>query len=108
MSTSKRLRGLRALVSEIIENGSVAIEEVHKATAGRAFAVFEAIPPLTKPAALVHEVHDAWVGGVYAAIRGVNGVVGYALEAALDAAEEDGSSATHASAKAPLDPPPHP
>ena len=92
MSTEskQRLRGLRALVGDVVEHGSAAVEEVHKATAARAFTVLEAIPAIAKPAEVVHAVHDAWVSGVYRVIRGVNGVVGQALDAAIDAAEEDG------------------
>ena len=93
MSTEskQRLRGLRALVGDVVEHGSTAVEEVHKATAARAFVVLEAIPAIAKPAEVVHAVHDAWVSGVYRVIRGVNGVVGQALDAAIDAAEAKGA-----------------
>ena len=85
MRGKSRLRGLRALVGDVIESGSAAVEEVHKATAARGFTVLEAIPAIANPAGLVHAVHDVCVSGVYAAIRGVNGVVGRALDAAIDA-----------------------
>ena len=69
MSTRARLRGLRVLVGEAVEHGSRAVEGVHKATAARTFVILEAIPPIAKPAKIVHVVHDAWLTGVYGAIR---------------------------------------
>lgn len=87
MSTLKRLRGLRALVGEAIEHGSKAVEEVHKATAARTFFVLEAIPPIAKPAKVVHIVHDASLTGIYGMIRVVNRVVGKSLDVAIDVAE---------------------
>ena len=87
MSTMKRLRGLRSLVGEAVEHGSKAVEEVHKATAARTFFVLEAIPPIAKPAKVVHIVHDASLTGIYAMIRVVNRVVGKSLDVAIDVAE---------------------
>jgi hypothetical protein len=84
MSTIERLRGLRALVGDVVEHGSKAVEEVHKATAARTFFVLEAVPPIAKPAKVVHVVHDAWLTGVYGAIRVVNGLVGKTLDVAMD------------------------
>lgn len=87
MSTMKRLRGLRALVGDAVEHGSKAVEEVHKATAARTFFVLEAIPPIAKPAKVVHIVHDASLTGIYGMIRVVNRVVGKSLDVAIDVAE---------------------
>ena len=89
MSSMKRLRGLRALVEEAVEHGSKAVEDVHKATAARTFFVLEAIPPIAKPARVVHTVHDLWLSGVYGTIRVCNRVVGKTLEVAIDVAEQD-------------------
>jgi hypothetical protein len=83
----KRLRGLRALVGEAVEHGSKAVEVVHKATAARTFFVLEAIPPIAKPAQVVHIVHDASLTGIYGIIRVVNRVVGKTLDVAMDVAE---------------------
>jgi hypothetical protein len=95
MSTMKRLRGLRALVQDAVEHGSRAVEEVHKATAARTFFVLEAIPPIAKPARIVHVVHDASLTGIYGTIRVVNQVVGKALDVAIDVAEaSDDEAAT--------------
>lgn len=95
MSKWKRLRGLRTLVGEMVEHGSKAVEEVHIATAARTFVVLEAIAPITKPAKVVHVVHDAYVGSVYGIIRAVTRVVGKTADVALDAAEgSEGSDHT--------------
>ncbi len=88
MSTRERLRGLRRLVEEAVEHGSKAVEGVHKATAARTFTVLEAIPPIAKPAKVVHTVHDLWLSGIYGAIRVGNKVVGKTLEVALDVSED--------------------
>lgn len=88
MSTMKRLRGLRALVEDVVEHGSKAVEEVHKATAARTFVVLEAIPPIATPAKVVHVVHDASLTGIYGIIRVVNRVVGKTLDVAIDVAEQ--------------------
>lgn len=83
----KRLRGLRTLVGEAVDHGSKAVEQVHKATAARTFFVLEAIPPIAKPAKVVHVVHDASLTGIYGMIRAVNHVVGKTLDVAMDVAE---------------------
>ena len=87
MTTSHRLSGLRALVEEAVEHGSKAVEDVHKATAARTFVVLEAIPPIAKPARVVHTVHDVWLSGIYGAIRVCNKVLGKTLQIAIDVAD---------------------
>ncbi|MFI5301102.1 MAG: hypothetical protein ACHREM_23710 [Polyangiales bacterium] len=87
MSDLRRLRGLRALLQEAVHHGSSAIERVHLETAKRTFTILEAIPPITEPTKIVHVVHDATVTSVYAAIRGVNAIVGKGLDVAIDVAE---------------------
>jgi hypothetical protein len=103
VSEKTRLRGLRALVGEAVEHGSKAVEVVHKATAARTFVVLEAIPPIAKPAKIVHVVHDAWLTGVYGIIRAVNGVVGKTLDVVIDAAEENAGADASADASASAD-----
>jgi hypothetical protein len=88
MTMWKRLRGLRALVEEVVEHGSKAVEDVHKATAARTFVILEAIPPIAKPARVVHTVHDTCLSGVYGAIRVCNKVLGKTLEVAIDVADD--------------------
>jgi hypothetical protein len=89
-------------VTDVVEHGSKAVEEIHKATAARTFFVLEAVPPISKPAKVVHVVHDAWLSGVYGAIRVVNGVVGKTLDVAMDVADarEAGEEPAEASAEA--------
>jgi hypothetical protein len=87
MSDLRRLRGLRALIEEAVHHGASAVERVHKETADRTFTLLEAIPPIAAPTKLVHVVHDATVTSVYAAIRGVNAIVGKTLDVAIDVAE---------------------
>lgn len=89
MSAKQRLQGLRALVQDVVEHGSKAVEEVHKATAARTFFVLEAIPPIATPAKVIHVVHDASLTGIYGVIRAVNRVVGKGLEVALDVTGSD-------------------
>ena len=89
MKSLNRLRGLRALVQDVVEHGTTAVESVHKATAARTFVVLEALPPIAKHARVVHTVHDAWLSGVYGAIRVCNKLIGKTLEVALEVAENE-------------------
>lgn len=89
MSNKKRLRGLRALVGDVVEHGSSAIETVHKAVAARTFVVLEAVDPIAVPAKFVHVLHDASLTGIYASIRGVNRLVGKTLDALIDATDHE-------------------
>jgi hypothetical protein len=82
-----QLRGLRALIEQAVDQGTSAVERVHRATAARPFAVLEAIPPVAFPARGVRVVHDAILDTVYGSIRQVNRVVGGSLALALDAME---------------------
>ncbi len=88
MSSLKLLRGMRALLTDAVEHGSRAVQTIQLETAKRPFTLLEAIPPLAVPAKTVHVVHDALVNVTHASIRGVNGIVGVALSAALDLAEK--------------------
>lgn len=87
MSDLRRVRGLRALIEEAVHHGASAVERVHLGTSDRTFSILEAIPPIAAPTKLVHVVHDATVTSVYSAIRGVNAIVGKALDVAIDVAE---------------------
>ena len=84
MSAMKRWRGLRAMVTDVVEHGSRAIEEVQTTTAKRVFDVLELIPAVKEPAALVHAVHDVAIGGIYASVRVVNQAVGVAADLVID------------------------
>src|ERR1700723_320704 len=87
MTTVNRLRGLRALIEDMVDQGTTAVERVHKATAARPFDVLDAIPPIAPAAHGVRIVHDGIVSGVYEAIRQVNHLVGATLAMAIDVAE---------------------
>lgn len=87
MKRDRRLRGLFELVTDVVEHGSRAVEQVHKATAARPFDILAQIPPLAAPSALVRIVHDASVSGVYGSIRLVNKLVAVAGGVGFDLAE---------------------
>jgi hypothetical protein len=88
VTTLKKVRGLRALVEDVVEHGSRAVERVHLATARRTFTILEQIPVIAEPARAVHLVYDATVGASYAGVRLVNRAVGAIAELAIDAIEE--------------------
>jgi len=79
-----KLKGLIALIGEVVEHGSTAVEKVHLATAGRTFAVVEMVPGIEGTAKLVHEVHDLSVSAVYAGVRGTSAVITQILGAVVD------------------------
>jgi hypothetical protein len=83
MSSLNRLRGLRALLEDVVEHGTTAVERVHKATAARPFDILD-LTPVAPVARGVREIHDATVAGVYETIRQVNHLVGATLSAAID------------------------
>jgi hypothetical protein len=81
-------RGVASLVRDAVEHGSRAVERIQMENARRTFAVLESIPPVASGARLVHVAHDASVGAVHMAIRGVNYAVGVAVVAVLEEAEK--------------------
>jgi hypothetical protein len=87
VSALKRWRGLRALVKDAVEHGSLTVERVQKETAARPFTILEQIPPIAELAKGVHEIHDLSVSSVHGIIRLVNRVVATTLDGALDLAE---------------------
>jgi len=84
-----RIKGLVALVSAAVEHGSAAIEKVQLDTAGRTFTLLEKIPPIGRPASVVHVLHDASVKATHGSIRLVNRVVKQVADVALDVALPD-------------------
>jgi hypothetical protein len=88
MANMDRLRGLRALLEQVVEHGTTAVERVHMATAARPFDILAHIPPVAPGARGVRLVHDATVAGVYETIRQVNRLVGATLAVAIDVAEQ--------------------
>lgn len=80
----KRLLGLRALLQDVVEHGSAAVERVHRETADRTFTVLEAIPPVAGAAKVARGVHGAVLTGVYGSIRQVNRAVGVVLTTVIE------------------------
>jgi hypothetical protein len=87
MANYSRLRGLRALVEDVVEHGSSAVERVHLATAARPFVVLEHIPATATVARGVHVAHDTVATTVYRTIRAANRLVGTVAGVAIDMAE---------------------
>ncbi len=83
----RRWRGLKDLVTDVVDQGSSAVQRVHMETAHRPFRILEQIPPLAPPTRVVRVIHDVAVSSVYGIIRLVNGAVGGVIGVALDAAE---------------------
>jgi hypothetical protein len=120
MTSMNRWKGLRALLTDAVEQGTSAVERVHRATAARPFDILDQIPGVAPGARAVRLVHDVTVAGVYETIRQVNRVVGATLSTAIDVVEKANatpaddatvgrpdSEATHDSnpAATPADPP---
>jgi hypothetical protein len=87
MTTANRLRGLRALLEDAVDQGASAVERVHRATASRPFDVLDHVAPIAPAARGVRLVHDVTVAGVYEAIRQINHLVGATLEMAIEVVE---------------------
>lgn len=85
MTATKRWRGLRALVGDAVEHGSLAIERIQKETARGPFEVLESIPGIAEPARGVHAIHDASISAAHAGVRLANRLVGKALDLAIEA-----------------------
>ena len=87
MTTTDRLRGLRALLEDAVDHGTSAVERIHKTTAARPFDVLDHIPPIAPAVRGVRLVHDMTVSGVYETIRQINHLVGVTLAGAIDLAD---------------------
>ncbi len=97
----KKWRGLSALVSDAIDQGTAAIERVHLATAQRTFNVLEQTP-VAEPSSKVQGVHDSIVSTVYGTIRSVNQLVGKSLDSALESLAPNEPSGARAETQAGL------
>jgi hypothetical protein len=93
MSNLGRWRGLSALIGDVIEHGTTAVERIHMATARRPFQIIELIPPIAEPTKLVHGIHDAIVTNTYNQIRWVNSTVQKVVQAALKEDQEPPAAA---------------
>jgi hypothetical protein len=88
MADIDKLKGLKALIQDAVEQGASAVERVHLGTAKRPFTVLKSIAPIEKPVENIEAVHDAIVSGTYASVRAVTRVAGKVLDTALDALDE--------------------
>jgi hypothetical protein len=64
-----RWHGLKSLLEDVVENGSRAVERVHRESARRPFEILELIPPIALPVRGVRLIHDAVLTTVYEGIR---------------------------------------
>ncbi len=106
MTKMDQWRGLRALIETAVDQGTSAVERLHRATAARPFDVLDAIPPIALPARGVRVVHDAILDTVYGSIRLVNRLVGGTLAVAIDVLDDDAGSAHAGTADPPSKKPP--
>ncbi|MFP2906002.1 hypothetical protein ACLESD_13275 [Pyxidicoccus sp. 3LFB2] len=84
----KRWRGLKALVQDVVDKGTTAVEGVHQRTAAVPFRLLRRIRPLDAPVRRVHELHDLALSTSYAMVRLVNRVVGKTVDVTLDVLEK--------------------
>ncbi|MEZ4294963.1 MAG: hypothetical protein R3B70_08290 [Polyangiaceae bacterium] len=80
----KRLRGLKALVHDVVDKGSQAVERVQLDTAKLPFDIVERMPGLKVPASGVRRIYNAGVSNVHGMIRLVNDVTSESLDVLLD------------------------
>lgn len=82
--TIRYLRGVNDLLSDAVEAGTKAIEEVHQGIACVPYDILAQIEPITAPAQLVERLHQTITQGVYRTIRTVSALTNSAAHAALD------------------------
>lgn len=92
MNRAKRIRGLKQLLQDAVEHGSLAVERVQLERAKLPFALLESVPEIAAPARGVHILHDAAVSTTHGMIRLVNRVVGDTLDAVIDEVERAGGT----------------
>ena len=82
-----RLRGLCALVEEVVDQGTAAVGKAHLGTASRTFSILGAVPPIAGPVRVVRIVYEGSTDATYRAVRAVNYGVGRVLESSIDVAD---------------------
>jgi hypothetical protein len=85
----ERLRGLKQLVQDAVDQGSRAVERLQKEAAKRPFDLLEQIPSIQVPVKGIREIHDTTVTGVHGVIRLVNRVAGDTVEVILSRIEQE-------------------
>lgn len=91
-----RLRGLKDLVHDAVEQGAIAVERIHRSSAAKPFEVLRLIPTLDSPVGALQSLHDAALSGTYGMVRWVNRAVDGTLDVALDLFEHRQRSQTNA------------
>ncbi len=88
---AKKHRRAKAHYAPVLKHGlhelSHQVEAMHRAIAGKTFGVLKQLPVVSRPAALIENVHNAISSGVHASVRlGNQGLMGLAgsLEQALN------------------------
>jgi hypothetical protein len=80
----RQMRGAVDLAQEAVAATVDAIAEAHLDIAAMPYAVLERIPVIAQPAVAIGQVQRTITIGVYAAIRGVNWIVGSAAASVVD------------------------
>lgn len=91
-----RLRGVKDLVHDAVEQGAMAVERIHRSSAAKPFEVLRLIPTLDAPVGALQSLHDAALSGTYGMVRWVNRAVDGTLDVALDLFEQRQLPATDA------------
>ena len=87
MSRTSKLRGLAALLRDVLEHGSRAAERLQLDSAARPFALLEAMPTLAGAATIGQAVHDGAVTAMHGILRGAATIVHATAEIVLDVIE---------------------
>jgi hypothetical protein len=95
----KRIKGLKRLLHEGVQNGADFVEKHHRLTAAKPFEVLEAIDTIAEPTKAVRSVHDGVLSLTYGGIRLVNQATEVADDWVLNqlAPGEDGPETKHES-----------
>ena len=88
LDARQRVAAAQQVTEAVVEIGTQTVQGVHQAIASIPFTILDAIPGVREPAKVVRAVHDTISEGVYAAIGGVNKLVGKGLRTAFDADHE--------------------
>ena len=80
----KRLRGLRRLIHDGVEQGAHFVERHHRHAANKPFDLLESVEPIATPTKVVHTIHDGVLSVTYGSIRAINRVTALATDWAVD------------------------
>ncbi|MBF0227331.1 MAG: hypothetical protein HQK76_17945 [Desulfobacterales bacterium] len=71
-----KLRELKDLIQEAIDNGATTVEQIHKDIANKPFEVLERINISGEKIQKIQELQDKTIGNVYELIRTLNQKIG--------------------------------